>query len=97
MADGTPSYRRDGTPQLDYHAMIAGRPCHGCRRPLVPRRSWRYDDDAFRTKHWGHGGYWRMEGAQPSHCADCCPPPPLSDATLERIAELLATVDRSTR
>jgi hypothetical protein len=47
-------------------------------------------DRAYQERHGDcrcHG--WSMSGSRTWHCVECCPPHPLSDEQLERLAVLV--------
>jgi len=80
-------------------------PCHGCglpwfsERPMPPYDHMRDDDfvaqdeEAARFKAGPHGqcgqGRHTIEGSVTLHCWKHCPPPPPSNAVLERLVALL--------
>lgn len=75
---------------LTYDEMLAGRACHGCGRPLIPRRKRRDDNEAFLAKHLHcHSSKWTMQYADVKHCSKCCPPPPMSEQQVDQIANIL--------
>lgn len=82
-----------------------GEPCRGCGLPVIDNLgdwpatmylspSERIDHDAeqarFRERHPDCESYlWSMAGSRATHCGECCPPLPLSDAQLEHVAGIL--------
>lgn len=82
-----------------------GEPCRGCGLPVVDNlgdwpatmylsRDERIEYDVerarFRERHPDCESHlWSMVGSRATHCGDCCPPLPLSEAQLEYVARIL--------
>jgi hypothetical protein len=57
------------------------------------RPFWDAEDERFRLAHpVCRSMHWTVAPGGPEHCASCCPPPPMSPETLERVARLLRPV-----
>jgi len=96
--------------RLTYAEAVAGEPCRGCGRPIIDglgawpppqdrteaERAAAEDAEAeFRRRHRECDAIsWTVGGSRAVHCGYCCPPPPLSDATLRRVAAILGNVTR---
>lgn len=74
---------------LTWDEFSAGVACRACDRPwddrMLPESPY---EAQFAAEHSG-GGRHALAGAQTQHCLTCCPPPPLSPETLDRVVELL--------
>jgi hypothetical protein len=93
--------------RLTYKELEAGVPCRGCGRPICPspldvvgndmpaipdKVLIELDDAAFIARHAACGATrWSLQGARTTHCSRCCPPPPLSPATINRVADIFAS------
>lgn len=97
--------------RLTREELEAGEPCRGCGRPIldglgsrVPlmhgtdqqRAEREAEEHEYSRLHSDCGrGRWTVSGSRTQHCMDCCPPPPLSQAQIDAIAGILASI-RST-
>jgi hypothetical protein len=93
--------------RLTYKELEAGVPCRGCGRPICPspldvvgndmpaipdKVLIELDDAAFLARHAACGATrWSLQGARTTHCSRCCPSPPLSPATINRVADVFAS------
>lgn len=78
---------------LTWQEMQDGVPCRACGRPW-DERGLPADpeaDAAFSVAHKG-GGRHALAGCQTVHCLACCPPPPLSPDTIDRVVALLRSM-----
>lgn len=92
--------------QLTREELEAGKPCRGCGLPIIDGRgSWpallelgpeeraEYEvaEAGHRARHVDcRASRWSVAGSHATHCSDCCPPPPLSDAQVARLASVLS-------
>lgn len=54
------------------------------------RARYESEEQRYRAAHGGCGSYrHRVSGSLTAHCGKCCPPPPLSPASIERLGQIL--------
>ncbi|MBL1095173.1 hypothetical protein [Streptomyces coffeae] len=99
-------WQREGM-HLSWEDYEAGEPCRGCGEPMEDGRGdWpgtmyrseqekrEYDaaQERFRERHPDcKSGRWGISGSRVTHCMLCCPPPPMSPARIQKLAELVAS------
>jgi hypothetical protein len=95
----------DGIAPLTYDEFLAGETCRACNEPLVDDRGntpailhmtdeqrpfWDVEDARYDAAHSDcRAGRWTVAPGGPTHCMNCCPPPPMSPATIDKVARLL--------
>lgn len=98
-------WEENGT-KLTLEELRAGVACRGCGLPITDRLgSWpapvKMDDqqrqeyeaaDAdYRRRHADCESYrWQMQDSRTTHCSFCCPPPPMSEEQIEKIAAIFS-------
>lgn len=93
--------------QLTWEEFLAGEPCRACGRgfvggpewkPILQRTpeeaaAWEREEAAFRALHPGCPTFsWRYGSSGLTHCAQCCPRPPLSPRQSDDIARILVDI-----
>jgi hypothetical protein len=83
----------------------AGEPCRGCGLPWIDdlgafppllqmtaeqRAEYEREEAGYQERHGDcHAARQTLQGSRTQHCCYCCPPPPMSAETIERLRPLL--------
>lgn len=88
--DPRPASRRCGMPVIDGL---------GSWPPLLKmddqqRQEHEAADADYRSRHVACGSRrWSVQGSRTTHCCFCCPPPPMSEGQIEKLAEIFSSIE----